>query len=328
MLQPGVAEKLNVFYGRKNAIAFQSTDNYVGDINSQRENYQLEPASVIKDNLDNVNFYADYNDYINKIKTLAGATDNHSNLNSQEYYAWNPHIDWDKFVNFREYYWLPTGPDTVNVFGQTKEVQSTYTVRLKTVDGDPTYLFTPDGLTNNPSVTLYRGQTYIFDINTPSYPIAFATKRSFTPGRLPTDEPTNTSLIYDEGVTKVDVDGNDVTSETWLDEGTITFTVPENAPDTLYYISKGDANVAGTFKINDIIENTEIDVDKEIIGKQTYKTGAGWDFSNGMKVKFVGNVTPAKYAIGEWYVEGVGDSIQVIQEDLAVSGLFQDICWI
>ena len=327
MLQPGVAEKLNVFYGRKNATAFQSTDNYVGDINPQRENYQLEPASVIKDNLGNVNFYADYNDYINKIKTLAGATTNHSNLNSQEYYAWNPHIDWDKFVNFREYYWLPTGPDTVNVFGQTKEVQSTYTVRLKTVDGDPTYLFTPDGLTNNPSLTLYRGQTYIFDINTPSYPMAFATKRSFTPGRLPTDEATNTSLIYDQGVTKVDVDGNDVTSETWLDEGTITFTVPENAPDTLYYISKGDANVAGIFKVNDIIENTEIDVDKEIIGKQTYKTGAGWDFSNGMKVKFVGNVTPAKYAIGEWYVEGVGESIQIIkQEDLAVSGLFtQDI---
>ena len=48
-LQPGVAEKLNVFYGRKNAIAFQSTDNYVGDINSQRENYQLEPAAIVRD---------------------------------------------------------------------------------------------------------------------------------------------------------------------------------------------------------------------------------------------------------------------------------------
>ena len=326
MLQPGVAEKLNVFYGRKNATAFSSTDNYVGDVNPERENYQLEPASVIKDDLGNVDFYADYNDYINKLTTLSGATSNHSSINAQEYYAWNPHIDWDKFVNFREYYWLPTGPDSVNVYGQSKAIQSTYTVGLRIVNGDPTYLLTPDGLTNNPSLTLYRGQTYIFDVNAPSYPIAFATQRSYTPGRLPTDGQQNTSLIYDTGVTKVDADGN-ATTETWLDEGTITFTVPDTAPDTLYYVSKGDANVAGTIKVNDIIENTEIDIDKEIIGKKTYKTGGGWDFSNGMKVQFVGNVTPAKYATGEWYVEGVGEAIQLIkQEDLAVSGLFtQDI---
>ena len=72
MLQPGVAEKLNVFYGRKNATAFSSTDNYVGDVNPERENYQLEPASVIKDDLGNVDFYADYNDYINKLTKLNG----------------------------------------------------------------------------------------------------------------------------------------------------------------------------------------------------------------------------------------------------------------
>ena len=212
------------------------------------------------------------------------------------------------------------------MYGQSKAIQSTYTVGLRTVNGDPTYLLTPDGLTNNPSLTLYRGQTYIFDINAPSYPIAFATQRSYTPGRLPTDGQQNTSLIYDTGVTKVDADGN-ATTETWLDEGTITFTVPDTAPDTLYYISKGDANVAGTIKVNDIIENTEIDIDKEIIGKKTYRTGGGWDFSNGMKVQFVGNITPTKYATGEWYVEGVGEAIQLIkQEDLSVSGLFtQDI---
>ena len=71
MTQPGVAEKLNVFYGRKNALAYKSTDNYAGDVNQDRENYQLEPSTVIKDNLGNVDFYADYNDYINKLKILS-----------------------------------------------------------------------------------------------------------------------------------------------------------------------------------------------------------------------------------------------------------------
>ena len=34
----GVAEKLNVFYGRKN-VRIQITDNYVGDVTQDRENY-------------------------------------------------------------------------------------------------------------------------------------------------------------------------------------------------------------------------------------------------------------------------------------------------
>ena len=122
MMQPGVAEKLNVFYGRKQALAYKSTDNYAGDVTNERESYQLEPATVIKDNLNNVDFYADYNDYLNKIKILSGSITNHNDLNEQEYYSWNPHIDWDKIVNYREYYWLPTGPATINIFGQSKEV--------------------------------------------------------------------------------------------------------------------------------------------------------------------------------------------------------------
>jgi len=324
MMQPGVAEKLNVFYGRKQALAYKADDNYAGDVNKDRENYQLEPAAVIKDDLGNVDFYADYNDYINKLKVLSANTNNHSNLNSQEYYAWNPHIDWDKIVNYREYYWLPTGPATISVFGQSKEVQSTYTVGLKDNEGNPTYLFTPDGLTNNPTFTLYRGQTYRFAVNTPNYPISFVTKITFAPGREPEDEATNTSLIYSTGITKYDSEGN-ITTEDWLDEGIIEFTVPDTAPESLYYISKDDPNLSGLIRVADILENTEINVDNEIIGKQTYTTSAGFDLSNGMKVKFLGNVLPAKYADSEWFVEGVGSEIQLVkQDDLEVSGLFTD----
>ena len=102
MLQPGVAEKINAYYGRKVSKAFTQSDNYVGDFTTERENYQLEPVSVIKDNLGNVNFYADYNDFINKTKIVGGSTEDHSVLNSQETYAWNPHIDWDKFTDYEK----------------------------------------------------------------------------------------------------------------------------------------------------------------------------------------------------------------------------------
>ena len=62
----------------------------------------------------------------------------------------------------------------------------------------------------------------------------------------------------------------------------------------------------GLKKIADAFENTAIDVEAEILGKKTYTSTGGIAFSNGMKVYFQGTVTPAKYAEGEWYVEGVG----------------------
>jgi len=171
---------------------------------------------------------------------------------------------------------------------------------------------------------LYKGQTYRFEVTTDNYPIAFVTRITFTPGVLLDDETENTSLLYTNGVTKYDLDGNIIDLD-FISEGTIEFTVPEEAPESLFYISESDPNLSGQIKIYDIIENTEINVEQEIIGKKTYKTSAGWSFSNGFKVKFAGNVTPVEYGSGEWYVEGVGDKIKLVkQDDLRVSGIFTD----
>ena len=109
LVQPGEAEKLNGYIGRRTAKARSANDYYIDTISKQRQDYQLEPANVIKDDLQNVTYYKDYQDFVNQIRAFKGNADNHSTLNSQEYYSWNPNIDWDKFVNFREYYWLPNG---------------------------------------------------------------------------------------------------------------------------------------------------------------------------------------------------------------------------
>jgi hypothetical protein len=128
LIQPGVAEKLSGYFGRRTAKAYKADDTYISEHNSDRESYQLDPAVVVKDNLNNVTFYKDYNDYINQIRAFGGTVDDHSKLNSQEYYAWNPHIEWDKFTNFREYYWLPNGPIGIGIAGNAKDVESTYKV--------------------------------------------------------------------------------------------------------------------------------------------------------------------------------------------------------
>ena len=320
LIQPGVAEKINGYYGRTTAKAYKTTDNYVDDVTADRTNYQLEPATVIKDNYDNVTFYKDYNDYIGQLSVYGANTDNHSRLNSQETYAWNPSIDWDKFVNFREYYWMPNGPLSVQVRGQSRDVVSTYTVTTEDQGDNIAYIFN-DGLTVNPTLKLYRGQTYRFEINTPGHPLSIALSRTFTPGAT---VDTNVSTLYTDGITTFDKDGN-ATMLSYVEEGTIEFTIPSNAPDILYYISENSIDTSSYIKVYDIEENAFLNVTADIIGKKTYTSANGVALSNGMKVKFQGDVLPAIYETNDWYVEGVGDKIKLIKDqDLIIPAAYSE----
>ena len=128
LISQGTLEKLNAYYGRKITDAYKASDLYVPEVTADRENYKFEPSIVQQDDLGNVNFYSDYIDFVNQIQNLNGDVSDHSVLNAQEYYAWSPRIDWDKFVNYREYFWMPYGASTVTISGQQRNVISTYSV--------------------------------------------------------------------------------------------------------------------------------------------------------------------------------------------------------
>jgi len=305
LIQPGTVKKINGYIGRKNSKAASSKDIFISAADTQRQHYQLEPSTVVKDDLDNVTYFKDYIDYINQIDIFDGNTSNHSRLNQQEFYSWNPHICWDKFVNFQQYYWLPFGPDVINVSGQQEEIISTYTV--KTVDevDNVAYLFTPNGLTRNPTLTLFRGQTYTFEIDAINHPFVLKTVRS--EGFID---------AYNKGVTN-----------NRIEQGELIFEVPDDAPDVLFYVSANDIDTGGVIKILDIEENTFINIEDEILGKKSYTipniTEELLSLSNGMKVNFIGRVEPEIYKQGYWYVEGVGDAIKLVSErDLEVRSTY------
>ena len=327
MTSEGVVEKIDAFVGRRNAATAQVKDSYLPDVSADRENYQFESSTVYKDELNNVDFFAGYTDFLGSVKNFKGSVSNHSLLNTQISYSWNPHIDWDKFSNFREYYWLPLGPTPINVTGQSISVQSTYTVELEPGDQYPTYVFSPDGLTKNPTLKLFKGQTYTFDINTPGHPIAFVSDIQFNDNDpLLAVDAENNSTLYNTGITKYNrlEDGTLVeTTDEWIENGRIVFVVDTDVPPTLNYVSQNEINLSGVATFYNIEESSKIDVEQEILGKKTYTTESGLKLSNGMKLNFQGEVTPESYADGFWYVEGVGSKIVLVKEqDLEVPVIF------
>ena len=295
LIQPGTVKKINGYVGRQNSKSTTGKDIFVEAADQVRQNYQLEPGFIVKDQIGNTTFFKDYQDYINQLSVFGANTKNHARLNSQEFYSWNPHIDWDKFVNFQQYYWMPYGPDVIKIYGLQGAVVSTYRIEVEAVDDNNTYVFYPNGLIQNPSIRLYRGQTYRFEINSPGNPFSIKTKRIQGP--------------HEKYVTA------GITSQS-VETGVIEFSVPLDAPNILYYVSENDADLGGVFEILSIDENSTFNLETDLIGKKTYTLPDGTPLSNGMKVSFVGNTIPADYMVGEYYVEGVGESITLINESI------------
>lgn len=155
-------QKLNGFVGRRFSQTFGISTNYIIESDQQRQNYQFEPAVVVRNQDQAVELYSDYNDLINKISYYGGITDNHQRLFEQEFYSYDPQIDLDKFVNYSQYYWLPTGPEVITVGGSSQFLGNVYF--FQQVNND--YITNLTGTELNPDITLYRGNNYIFNIDT------------------------------------------------------------------------------------------------------------------------------------------------------------------
>ena len=348
LIQPGLLDKVTGYAGRRHGKTYRGGDLYIDSDATLRSAYQLEPGVIYRDHDKIENFY-DYIDFKNQLRFFGNTDERDDKITSQQHYAWNPPIDWDKFINYREYYWQPSGPPSVSVTGQSAAVSSTYRVVLGTTGNS--FVFTPDAYTNNPTLTLYRGQTYRFKINAPGegfnirtnydtgslifkpgfglYQVGslavydnklFRAKRDIAPGDLSSItidsedweyvEPaaSGAALEYSKGVTN-----------NGIENGTLTFTVPYDAPDILYYQGSITPDAFGRFIIADIESNTYLNVDKDVLGKSVYVSSNGVEFSNGMVVEFIGNISPEQYATDTWLVEGVGSAITLTRfTDLVV----------
>jgi hypothetical protein len=91
--------------------------------------------------------------------------------------------------------------------------------------------------TNNPVITVTRGSTYTFSMNTPGHPFYIQT----------VEGAYNSAQTYDSG-----------TNNLGAEVGDITWTVPENAPDNLYYVCQNHASMNGIINVVDKAEKPSL----------------------------------------------------------------------
>ncbi len=115
----------------------------------------------------------------------------------------------------------PTATPTPSPSPTTTPVTANFTV---TNSGAASYLV--NGVANAP-ITLQRGKTYVFNVNSSGHPFYIMSVQG-----------TDTSNAYTNGVT-----GNGATS------GILTFIVPANAPNTLFYDCSIHSIMTGTITI-------------------------------------------------------------------------------
>lgn len=287
--QPNL-RRVQGFIGEKYGYGVEPTDKYVVEPTKQRSDYQLDPGVIfLKPDTQYPQDFINYSGILTALKGQGANVTNHNRLFENEFYSWDPFIDYDKIINYSQYYWIPNGPDAVPIYNTTVYDSENYTV----TGDDNGYTFAEiSGI--NPVITLLRGGTYEFDINTGFTPFWLQT----VPGIDATSAQRTIPGVTNNGTTG----------------GGVFFTVPDKATfvlDTIYYQSGSDPNSVGIINLIETNTYNPIDVDG-IIGRKTYTSPNGVKFTNGLKIQFDDKVLPESYQNKFFYVDGVGTSIVLL----------------
>ena len=242
LVQEPEMKRTQGYIGRRFGPGTRYNDSYVLEETAVRSNYQFEPGIVF--NTDNQTQDAiTYPGLIDALEVAGANVTRHDRLFASETYSWDPKIDFDKFINYGQYYWLPAGPDAVDV--QSTDIALTDDFDVTETDENQFNLSGVAG--NNPTITLVRGGSYTFEVNQDS--------GFWIQAEAGVDGTFNYSPnISTRGVLGV---GNNGAST-----GTVTFSVPKADAQQFYHDLniRTDVDLAYTGKFSDISRQLAADV--------------------------------------------------------------------
>ena len=230
--------RVNNYIGRVKAENYKSGDSYVIEPTNARQNYQLEPGVVYRNPTGDVDTANSIHDFHDALRYNNGNIDNQDILSKQQYYSWKGFHDFDKLINFGEYFWLPDGPNSVQVFAGEVDATHDYDVLregttykevqydslgfgeqpfdgvTETINtGGLNYRFDNEDTDPNKTLYLARGGEYTFNVSQINVPFWIQTE----PGLSGLDAVHNT------------IDTRDILGviNNGEDNGVVTFRVPE-----------------------------------------------------------------------------------------------------
>ena len=146
------------FVGQRQGRLLNTTkDSYIAEPTVDRINYQLEPATVVRNaDTQTISYQSTYDDVVNKIRYDGGNVKNHSRLFESSYYSYAPPIDVDKYLNYANYYWYPLNDSlTTETSGAVAALPS------KPIDGSSTTSITlPTDIVGKKSYTAPDGTVF------------------------------------------------------------------------------------------------------------------------------------------------------------------------
>lgn len=269
LIQEPKFKKTQGYIGRTVGPGVNPNDRYVIEPDKTRADYQLEPGVISVDPRDNskIQNAITYPGIIDALSYQGSPTAQPDRLFTSDYYSIDPFVDFDPYINFSQYYWISNGPDVVTVQSPGVPVSQNFTVTR----ADGAYTFSNTSGTN-PTLNLVRGGNYTFQVsqnatetvnfrvtrtNVTSYDIDGLANQTltlvrgntyvfnlFVQGNFPfwikTAPTTGRGDPYNTGVSR---NGSTI--------GLVTFTVPQDAPSTLYYACENQSLMRGTINIID-----------------------------------------------------------------------------
>jgi hypothetical protein len=266
LIQEPKFKKTQGFIGRTVGPGVNPNEKYVVEPTKVRADYQLEAGIIsLEPDTDIIKDAITYPGLLDSISYQGGNATKPDRLFESQYYTWDPFISWDTFINFSQYFWLPNGPDAVDVAATGVPATDNFTVTR--ANG----VYTFSGLQGtNPTVDLVRGGSYTFDVaqnaketvnyrvsnaGNSAFVIDFANNPTLTLARGNTYVFTmNLSAPYPFYIKSAPSTGlNNIYSSGVTNNGAITgqviFVVPQDAPDTLYYSTTTQTNLKGQINI-------------------------------------------------------------------------------
>ena len=124
LIQPAQLERLNSYIGTTSTPTYQNGDVYLNEISPLRQAYQLEPALVTYDNINNIQSVVSLDDLANEISIRGGYNNNFDRLFRDQIHSYFPQIDYDKLINYQNYYWLTNGPELIEIDQNNLDVEN------------------------------------------------------------------------------------------------------------------------------------------------------------------------------------------------------------